>query len=182
VLAAAVLLPYVALAHPTPGEEGQVEDTAAELQELLDALSHSTFDAAPEIADRIMRAWSDPGSDSLRLVFERAGRAYAAGNAEAALAHLQDLTELAPEFAEGWNLRATLYYNIGEYQLSLADIERVLALEPRHFGALSGQGLVRAALGETEQAAESFRRALAVHPHLPVARGFVESRAPASGG
>jgi tetratricopeptide (TPR) repeat protein len=80
------------------------------------------------------------------------------------------LIRLAPDFAEGWNKRATLRYVVKDYEGSIADCGETLARNPNHFGALSGQGLCHMALGQYREAAELFRRTLAVHPHLESAR------------
>jgi len=85
------------------------------------------------------------------------------------------VVEADPEFAEGWNRRATVNYLRGAHRESLADIERTLALEPRHFGALAGQGLVYLALNEPERALAAFEAALAVNPHLSGARANAET-------
>jgi len=76
----------------------------------------------------------------------------------------------APQFAEGWNKRATVRYLAEDYEGSIADCRETLARNPHHFGALSGQGLCHLALGQYREAAALFRRALAVHPHLTGAR------------
>jgi tetratricopeptide (TPR) repeat protein len=76
----------------------------------------------------------------------------------------------APGFAEGWNKRATVRYLAGDYDGSIADCRETIARKPHHFGALSGQGLCHMALGQHREAAEMFRRTLAVHPHLEAAR------------
>src|SRR5688572_5856838 len=76
----------------------------------------------------------------------------------------------APAFAEGWNKRATVRYLARDYTGSIEDCRQTLARNPHHFGALSGQGLCHLALGEYREAADLFRRALAVHPHLTGAR------------
>jgi tetratricopeptide (TPR) repeat protein len=81
------------------------------------------------------------------------------------------LIERAPAFAEGWNKRATVRYLAGNYAGAIADCEETLARNPSHFGALSGQGLCHLALGQHGEAADLFRRTLAVHPHLGSARG-----------
>jgi tetratricopeptide (TPR) repeat protein len=83
-----------------------------------------------------------------------------------ALAAFDELVRLAPDFAEGWNKRATLHYLMGNLSASLADIDRTLKLEPRHFGALSGRGLVYLALGREEPALAAFDAALAIYPNL----------------
>ncbi len=76
------------------------------------------------------------------------------------------IIEGAPDFAEGWNKRATARYVAEDYPGAVADCEETLARNPHHFGALSGQGLCHMALGQFREAAALFRRALAVHPHL----------------
>lgn len=76
----------------------------------------------------------------------------------------------APEFAEGWNKRATLRYLAGDHAGAIEDCQATLARKPHHFGALSGQGLCHLALGQPREAAALFRRALEVHPHLAAVR------------
>ena len=80
------------------------------------------------------------------------------------------LIRAAPDFAEGWNKRATLRFVVKDYEGSIADCGETLARNPNHFGALSGQGLCHMALGQYREASAMFRRALAVHPHLTAAR------------
>jgi tetratricopeptide (TPR) repeat protein len=87
-----------------------------------------------------------------------------------ALRSLDQMVKIAPDFAEGWNARATVYYLLGRHADSLADIKRTLALEPRHFGALSGRGLVYSALEKWDLALGSFEAALSVNPRMPGAR------------
>jgi len=85
---------------------------------------------------------------------------------DAAILLLSGAVEAAPDFAEAWNKRATAYYLLGDYRRSIADIERTLALEPRHFGALSGLGLIFDAMGDETNALAAYRAALAINPHL----------------
>jgi len=85
---------------------------------------------------------------------------------EDAIALFGRIIERAPDFAEGWNKRATARYVAEDYAGAVADCEATLARNPHHFGALSGQGLCHIALGQFREAAVLFRRALAVHPHL----------------
>jgi tetratricopeptide (TPR) repeat protein len=78
-----------------------------------------------------------------------------------------DVVGQAPDFAEGWNKRATVRYFMGNHTGSIEDCARVLELEPRHFGALSGLGMIHVALGDDRAALRWFEQALAVHPYLP---------------
>jgi len=76
------------------------------------------------------------------------------------------IIERAPDFAEGWNKRATVRYMAEDYAGAIADCEETLTRNPSHFGALSGQGLCHMALGQYREAVALFRRVLTVHPHL----------------
>ena len=84
------------------------------------------------------------------------------------------VVESFPNYAEGWNKRATLYYLVGNFDASIADIEKTLALEPRHFGALSGLGLVYLQREELSKAKEAFTGLIEVHPNSPNARENLE--------
>lgn len=120
-----------------------------------------------EIEAEIVTAWSSSGSDSMDLLLERAEKAMQKGELEKALEHLTALTDHAPEFAEGWNARATVFFMMDRYGPSLADIEVVLSLNPRHFGALSGLGLIFEELGNLEGALKAFEMASELHPSQP---------------
>jgi len=134
---------------------------------LLDALSEarSAADAAP-IEARIWELWTSSGEAAIDQLMALGLAALAVRDYPAALAAFGDITEQKSDFAEGWNKRATVHYLMGDYQRSTEDIEHVLALEPRHFGALSGLGLIALAIGEPEQALEAFETALMIHPHM----------------
>jgi tetratricopeptide (TPR) repeat protein len=97
-----------------------------------------------------------------------------AGDMEAAIGHLTALTDHAPDFAEGWNARATAYFQAGEYGPSIEDIGRTLTLNPRHFGALSGLGMIFEQLGDEERALEAYKAALAIHPQMEGIKDTVE--------
>src|SRR5690606_13752579 len=96
------------------------------------------------------------------------------GAQQPALAVLDEVIERAPDFAEGWNTRATLLYEMDEYDRSLADCEEVLKREPRHFGALSGMGMIGIAQDNYKGALAAYRRALDINPHL-LGREIVEA-------
>lgn len=97
-----------------------------------------------------------------------------AGHYAEAMVVFNRLTESFPEYAEGWNKRATLHYLLGNNEASLSDIERTLALEPRHFGALSGLGMVYLQRKEFAKAKSAFEDLLAVHPNSPNAQQNLE--------
>lgn len=127
--------------------------------------------AAPEtrnwqgVEAEVLRIWSQSGSEAMDLLLRRGRDAIEAEDHAAAVEHLTALVDHAPDFAEGWNARATAFYLMGEYALAIADIERVLALNPRHFGALSGLAIMLEDLGEPALALEAHRAARAVNPH-----------------
>lgn len=114
----------------------------------------------------IWNLWSRSESPTTDLMFTRGAKALAEGQLNAALTRFTAVIELDPKFAEGWNKRATVLYMMGDYQGSLNDVYRTLELEPRHFGALSGMGMIFIALDKPKKALGAFRRALAANPHL----------------
>jgi tetratricopeptide (TPR) repeat protein len=91
-----------------------------------------------------------------------------------AIVSFNRLIARSPDFAEAWNRRATLHYLMGNDAASIKDIEQTLALEPRHFGALSGLGLIMMRNQRPGVALRSFEAALELHPHLPAARAHLE--------
>jgi tetratricopeptide (TPR) repeat protein len=87
-----------------------------------------------------------------------------------ALADFTRMIQIAPEFAEGWNKRATVLYLVQDYEGSRADVDKTLALEPRHFGALSGLGLIDVELDRDEEAITAWEKALDLNPNMPAIR------------
>ncbi len=114
----------------------------------------------------IARLWARSGSASADLLLERARKAIEKERWDAALTHLDDLANLYPEFAEGWNARATAHFKQEDLGRALEDVARTLALEPRHFGAWAGLGLILEQLDEPKKALAAYQRALEIHPHL----------------
>ena len=96
----------------------------------------------------------------------RAKAAMEAQQIDVALKLLDAVVKLRPEYVEGWNRRATLYYLKNDYAHSLEDIQQVLVREPRHFGALAGLGMIMQDIGDDKRALDAFRNALAVNPYL----------------
>ncbi len=116
------------------------------------------------VVQDIWREWSHSGSAAMDLLLERGRDAMAAGANDVAIEHLTALTDHAPDFAEGWNARATAYFQAGLYGPSVEDIQRVLVLNPRHFGALSGLGMILEQLELDEDALKAYRELQAIHP------------------
>ena len=115
----------------------------------------------------IWQIWSETDEDDAAFLFRRGLDAMANDLPEDALGYFSDAIKKAPEFAEAWNKRATVLYLMGDYQRSVADVEQTLALEPRHFGALAGLGLINLALNREAAALKAFEAALKVHPQQP---------------
>ena len=158
----------------------ETEPTLDELfAELADAEDPFRID---ELQVEIQRIWLDPGSASIELLMDRARQAMDEEDYDTALIHLDDVVELAPSYAEGWNRRATLHYLTRNYDQSLLDIERTVALEPRHYGAWSGLGRIFMDIGNEKSAVDAFERALAVNPHLEEIQSIVERLKPSVGG
>ena len=126
--------------------------------------------AAQQAEASIWRIWLEHEDTAVSLLMRDGVAAMDRGDNRAALEDFDQIVRIAPDFAEGWNKRATAHYLLGNYDESLADIDETLAREPRHFGALSGRGLVYAAQEELEKALESFEAALEVNPHMAGAK------------
>jgi tetratricopeptide (TPR) repeat protein len=132
-------------------------------------------DSAKLVENRIWALWFASGSDTADLLMTRVKTATDEKDVKLALQLLDAVIDLKPDYVEAWNRRATIHFTNKEYGKSLADIRQVLAREPRHFGALTGLGVIMQELGEDKLALEAFRRALAVNPHLQKIPEFVKS-------
>jgi Flp pilus assembly protein TadD len=164
VYAAALVMPAVVLSAPSsvawaqtsrqflepPSNLPQVQGGMT-LDRLFAALKVAPDDeSAKYVENRIWAMWIATDSDTTTLLMSRVKAA----------------VDAKPDYIEAWNRRATLYYMKKDFEDSLADIHEVLRREPRHFGALSGLGMILQEVGDDKGALEAFRRALAVHPHL----------------
>ena len=139
-------------------------------REALTALRGDDIARAARAADALWQMWHRSGEPRLDGLLAEGIEAMERQDLPAAEATFSRLIEEAPAFAEGWNKRATLRYVAQDYEAAIADCRETLARNPNHFGALSGQGLCHLMLGQFREAAELFRRTLAVHPHLGSAR------------
>lgn len=124
----------------------------------------SDAEAAKGIAGEIRTALTDSGSATVDLLMSRAAEAIAADKKAAAFDYLDQVIVLRPDYAEGWNLRATLHYALGNSRKAMSDLSHVLALEPRHLGALSGLAGILAAEGRDEAALRVWESYLKLYP------------------
>jgi len=142
-------------------------DRGRGLEFLFGALKAAPDDAsARAVEGRIWALWLQTPSDTAALLMSRAKAAMDARQMDIAIKLLDATIKLRPDYVEAWNRRATVFYLKNDYGHSLADIQQVLAREPRHFGALAGLGMIMQELGDDKHALEAFRKALAVNPHL----------------
>lgn len=146
------------------------EAPADPLDDLFAALSDPQARGVQATQRRIAELWSRSGSDAMDLLLSRGRDAMREEELEKASDHLTALTELAPDFAEGWNARATVNYLREEYWAAVSDIRMALALEPRHYGALSGLGIILERIGDEAGALRAFREAARLNPHLEEAQ------------
>jgi tetratricopeptide (TPR) repeat protein len=136
------------------------------LNTLFDALKVAPdAQSAKAIEERIWAVWIVSGSDTCNLLMGRARVAADEKDYDLAIKLLNAVVELKPDYIEGWNRRATIYYLKKDYAHSIADIREVLLREPRHFGALSGLGLILQEIGDDKHALEAYRKVLAIDPH-----------------
>ena len=145
------------------------------LRALFGALSEAPDSgAALTIETEIWRIWLDGGDSELNELMAQGIEAMSAQRFRDAAGRFTELILAAPAFAEAWNKRATVYYLMNRFEDSVRDIERTLALEPRHFGAISGMGLIFLERGDEEGALDAFEKVLEIHPHARGAGFHVE--------
>jgi tetratricopeptide (TPR) repeat protein len=171
-ICAFVVLPFLAAAHPVLADP--YVDNAA-VDELLEELRLAPNEIkANEITRQIWSYWFSPSDSKLATRMSVASNLLGEGNVVESLEELDGIVAEYPDYAEGWNQRATVNYMLDRLDDSLADIEKVLAIEPRHFGALSGRVLIYLKQGKHPEALRAMIAALAVHPYLTERRFFPE--------
>ena len=167
-----ILIALILLASVTATAGADQRD--ARLPALFDKLkSAESLEAAQPVEAEIWTIWAQSEDDDVNLLMGLGVNAMAREDYGTALELFDKMVEVAPDFAEGWNKRATVLYLVGEFERSHADVETVLKLEPRHFGALSGLGLLYIAEGDGQKALDAFRPALAVNLIQPLGRRVV---------
>ncbi len=170
-IALALILGLALQVGPVAADQGDPR-----LEELFGRLEAApNLRAAREIEASIWQIWVHSDDDVIGMLMTQGVAAMSRQDMRAALGKFDQIVKIAPGFAEGWNKRATVHYLLGNYPESLHDIARTLSLEPRHFGALSGRGLVLLELDQQGSALEAFEAALEVHPNLPGANYNAEA-------
>ena len=124
--------------------------------------------------ENIWDEWGKSGSAAMDHLLKRGVAAMQEGRLRVAVGHFSTAIDHAPSFAEAWNKRATVYYMMDEFGLSMADIRQTLILNPRHFGAMSGLGSILEQIERKKDALAVYRRALEVHPHQEGVKNAIE--------
>ena len=167
IIAVLILLAY-SLASPA-------DQNDPALDRLFERLTITTSEEeASNITREIWQRWTANDDPEVSQLMQTGIRALNYSTYRRALQSFDRVIEMAPEFAEGWNKRATLYYHIKEYRRSIDDIKETLRLEPRHFGAWSGLGLVSIAQENYSGALAAFKKALSINPHIANIRRYVQ--------
>jgi len=192
-LGAALALALGAAVLPAPAARAQAQaqglkaphrgstlpKTPAEREKMLSDLyallaTADDEEAAKAIADAIERVWLHSGSATVDLLMERYAKAMADKKHDLALKLLDRVVELAPDFTEGWNRRAYVYFVKSDVERALGDLRRTLALDPNHYKALDGLGQILREMGQKKAALKVFKQLLDVHPYWSGAKQAVE--------
>ncbi|MCC6715710.1 MAG: tetratricopeptide repeat protein [Gammaproteobacteria bacterium] len=152
------------------------DQTDPRLTPLFDRLKEAREEEdAVGTANEIWKIWFEYRDAGVARLLQQAVAAKDAGDVDNALEVVNRVIEIAPDFAEAWNQRAIIYYKVGYFDASLADVEETLKLEPRHFGALSGRGMCYLGLRDPDEALSAFEEALDVYPWLSTARAYADT-------
>jgi tetratricopeptide (TPR) repeat protein len=146
------------------------------LDELFRMLREARDSAEAQRVERaVWERWMESGDPRVDAQLLSGVQAMARRDHRAALAVFDRVVAAAPDFAEGWNKRATVHWLLGDHAASLRDIERTLALEPRHFGALSGLAMIHQAHGRIFEALDALEQISRIHPRLPELAARIEA-------
>lgn len=151
------------------GEVGTMADVPA----LVRALHDGDEDTREEAQQALWRVWARSGDPDVDRLYQTGVDEMSAGELEKSIATFTRVIELKPDFAEGWNKRATLYFLTGDLRKSLADCDQVIKRNPYHFGALAGYAQIYLRLEQYERALEYARRAVAINPNLDGIREII---------
>jgi tetratricopeptide (TPR) repeat protein len=160
------------LRRSDPAARRAAVQTLAEVGQMADlpALAATLSDADPVVRvttqEAMWQVWSRSGDDAIDQLFDIGVEQLQLGQLDNAVATFSQVIQRKPDFAEGWNKRATVYYLLGEYTKSLADCDQVVRRNPYHWGALSGYGMIYVKLDQPARALEYYEKALAVNPNL----------------
>lgn len=154
----------------------QSDQTDLRLDGLFEQLGTTSEQAmADQLTAEIWTIWLETADSDSQQMMQQGIDAMNERDLDRALSVYDTLTEKEPDFAEAWNKRATVHYMLGNINESAVDVKKTLELEPRHFGALSGLGLLYIASGKAEAALTAFEQALEVNPHLSGPKFNIES-------
>ena len=147
----------------------------ARLTQLFERLRDaSDVEHAAQVESSIWQCWMHHEDEEVSAQFGLGMRKLGANDFAAAVRQFSIVLQIAPDFAEAWNKRATAYYLMDDMAASVADIERTLVLEPRHFGALSGLGLIFLSRGDLQSALAAFEKVLLIYPRSVSAQSHVQ--------
>ncbi|MEN6542761.1 tetratricopeptide repeat protein [Parvibaculum sp.] len=164
--ASAAGLPLEPAPAPQAEEQG-APDREAALNSLFDKLAHAkSAGDARALESAIFSIWMESGSPSVDVLMSRGVDALKSGEFDRALFYFNEVTTLAPGYVEGWDKRASVYILKDDYAAALKDIERLLKIEPRHFGAMGALAVILEDLGDKKGALDLYRRALKINPWL----------------
>ena len=153
----------------------KANDRDIQLNRLFNELKINNVALVYGTEQKIWEIWSThPTDDKLTIELSKGTDLMQGSTLSQSIEIFSDLIELDPNWAEAWNKRATALYLIGDYEGSQKDIDRVLELEDRHFGALAGQGLVNIKLENYEKAIESYKRAQEIYPAMQTPKIMIE--------
>ena len=143
---------------------GPLAAQTADEDALLSELAQTDPSGAIRIDRELQALWSKSGSSSMDLLFRRGQEALEEGDTTAAIEHLTALTDHAPDFAEGWHLRAQAFYQANLFGPAVADLERALSLNPNNYNAIFGLGAILEQFSDYDRAFEAYSRVKAMHP------------------
>ena len=147
----------------------------AQLDKLFTELKKNISSSSPEIAQQIWTLWSThPTDEKLTSILDEGSRLVQDQKLIRAIDIFTDVIKIDPTWAEAWNKRATVFYMVGEFQKSQDDIDKVLELENRHFGALAGQGMVNIKLKNYDKAKKSYQKAQEIYPAMKSSKVMIE--------